>query len=171
MKTTIYIATSANGSISNSRNVPDWLSSEYGTGLMDICNEYRAVIMGRTTYDILAPDFLPFAKDGVIKVLSTQKNLKPANGTVQFTDESPQVIKSSIEKLGYTRAVIIGGTQTMSAFLQAGLVDDIYLVVEPVFFGKGLPLFEEVVFESKLTLLEDKKLNSNTIRLHYEMQK
>ena len=171
MKITIYIATSANGSISNSRNVPDWLSDEYGSGMMEICNRYRAVIMGRTTYDIIAPDYLPFSKDGIIKVMSRQKNLKPANAAVQFTSESPHEIVSDLERLGYLHAVIIGGTQAMSAFLRDGLVNDVYLVVEPVFFGKGLPLFEQVEFECKLDLLKSKKLNSNTIQLHYQVRK
>ena len=171
MKTTIYIATSANGSISNSRNAPDWLSDEYGSGMMEICNRYRAVIMGRTMYDIIAPDYLPFSTDGIMKVMSRQKDLKPANAAVQFTSEPPREIVSSLERHGYSQAVIIGGTQTMSAFFHEGLVDDVYLVVEPVFFGRGLPLFEQVEFESKLNLLEFKKLNSNTILLHYEVRK
>jgi dihydrofolate reductase len=171
MKITIYIATSANGYISNSRNVPDWLSDEYGSGMMEICNRYRAVIMGRTTYDIIAPDYLPFSTDGIMKVMSRQKDLKSANATVHFTSEAPREIVSSFELHGYSQAVIIGGTQTMSAFFQEGLVDDIYLVFEPVFFGRGLPLFEQVEFESKLNLLEFKKLNSNTTLLHYEVRK
>jgi len=171
MKITIYIATSANGSISNSRNVPDWLSDEYGSGMMEICNRYRAVIMGRATYDIIAPDYLPFSTDGIMKVMSRQKDLKAANAAVHFTSEAPREIVSSLELHGYSQAVIIGGTQTMSAFFQEGLVDDIYLVVEPVFFGRGLPLFEQVEFESKLNLLEFKKLNSNTTLLHYEVRK
>jgi len=39
-------------------------------------------------------------------------------------------------------SVIIGGAITMSMFMEAGLVDDIYFVVEPVLFGSGLPLIK-----------------------------
>ena len=59
MKISIYLATSANGMISNSRNVPDWLSQEYGMGFISICQRTKAVIMVKTTYNILALDHLP----------------------------------------------------------------------------------------------------------------
>ncbi|HEX7754664.1 MAG TPA: hypothetical protein VF421_04940, partial [Niabella sp.] len=74
MKISIYIAASANGLISNSRNVPDWLSPEYGTGMMAICREYKAVVMGRVTYDILAPDYLPLTNEGTTVVLTTNED-------------------------------------------------------------------------------------------------
>jgi hypothetical protein len=41
MKISIYIASSANGLISNSRNVPDWLSPEYGQGMYAIATSKR----------------------------------------------------------------------------------------------------------------------------------
>jgi hypothetical protein len=47
MKASIYMAISANGLSSIQRNVPDWLSQEYGKGLMEICQRTKAVIMGR----------------------------------------------------------------------------------------------------------------------------
>jgi hypothetical protein len=49
-------------------------------------------------------------------------------------------------------------------------VNDIYFVVEPVLFGGGLPLFKDVEFERKLDLMEMKKLNANTVQLHYSVQ-
>jgi len=63
MKIIVYVAVSANGMISNSRNVPDWLSPEYGKGMVAICQQYKAVIMGRITYDIIAPDYLPLTDE------------------------------------------------------------------------------------------------------------
>jgi len=76
-----------------------------------------------------------------------------------------------LAKKGHTEAVIIGGTMTMSEFIKAGLVDDIYFVMEPVLFGSGLPLLKNVELESKLNLLDVKKLNGNTVQLHYEITK
>ncbi len=35
MRVAIYIAISANGQISNSRGVPDWLSPEYSSGFFE----------------------------------------------------------------------------------------------------------------------------------------
>jgi len=171
MKISIYIATSANGKISNHRNVPDWLSPEYGQGFASICQKFKAVIMGKTTYNILAPDYLPLQEDGTTVVLTTDEQAKSNDPTVIFTKNSASEIAEMLTKKGHTEAVIIGGTLTMSEFINAGLVSDIYFVVEPVLFGSGLPLIKNVELELKLNLLEVSKLNENTVLLHYQVQK
>jgi dihydrofolate reductase len=171
MKISVYIATSANGLISNSRNVPDWLSAEYGQGMVAICQRFKAVIMGKTTYNIIAPDYLPLKDEGTTIVLTTDESSKSDNPTVIFTKNSPAEIKDTLADKGHTEAVIIGGTMVISQFINAGLVDEIYFIVEPVLFGNGLPLIKNVDGELKLNLLDILKLNDNTVQLHYEIQK
>src|SRR4051812_24672857 len=161
MKISIYIASSANGKISNQRNVPDWLSSEYGQGFVSICQKCKAVIMGKTTYNILAPDYLPLKDEGTTVVLTTDKQARSENSTVVFTKSKASEISEMLAKKGHTEAVIIGGTMTISEFMNAGLVDDIYFVMEPVLFGSGLPLLKNVKLDSKLKLSEVMKLNDN----------
>ncbi|MEZ2440247.1 dihydrofolate reductase family protein [Chitinophaga sp. RCC_12] len=168
MKIIIYLAASANGMISNKRNVPDWLSPEYGEGFMAICQRTQAVIMGKTTYNILAPNYLPI-KEGSLVVLTHDTSATPAQSNVLFTGDSPEKIVAQLDAKGHTEAVIIGGTQIVSAFVEAGLVDEIILVVEPVLFGSGLPLVSGVEFENRLELLDVKKLNNNTVQVHYKL--
>lgn len=79
MKISIYIAISVDGFISNSRNAPDWLSPEYSQGLVSICQKMKAVIMGKTTYNILSPDYLPLQKEGTTVVLTTDEQAKSDN--------------------------------------------------------------------------------------------
>jgi dihydrofolate reductase len=169
MKIIIYLAASANGMISNNRNVPDWLSQEYGQGFMEISQRTQAVIMGKKTYNILAPDYLPLKEGGSLVVLTHDTKATPHQSNVLFTSDSPEKIVAQLAAKGHTEAVIIGGTQTVSAFIKAGLVNEIILVLEPVLFGKGLPLMEEAESEYKLSLLDVKKLNDHTIQLHYEV--
>jgi dihydrofolate reductase len=171
MKISIYIATSANGKISNQRNVPDWLSPEYGQGFASICQKYKAVIMGKTTYNILAPNYLPLQNEGTTVVLTTDTQTRSENPTVIFTKNNPAEIVEMLAKKGHTEAVIIGGTKTMSEFINAALVSDIYFVMEPVLFGSGLPLLDNVELELKLKLLDVTKLNDNTVQIHYAVQK
>ena len=166
----IYIATSANGFISNSRNVPDWLSSAYGQDFFEVCQRTKAVIMGKTTYNILAPDHLPLQDDGISVVLTSKKNIKPANSTVVFTHDNPHEIVAMLEHKGYREAVIIGGTTVVSDFLNAGLVNEIVMVVEPWLFGEeALPLLRDVKTDNSLKLLDCTRLNSDTVKLHYQI--
>lgn len=171
MKISIYIAVSANGLISNSRNAPDWLSSEYGGGFESICQRTKAVIMGKLTYNILAPDYLPLKEAGTTVVLTKDEHLKSNNATVVFTKDKPAEISEMLAAKGHSEAVIIGGAMTMSEFINAGLVDDIYFVMEPVLFGSGLPLLSNVDLELKLNLLDVRKLNGNTLQLHYGIKR
>ncbi|WP_285055605.1 dihydrofolate reductase family protein [Pedobacter ginsengisoli] len=170
MKTIIYLASSANGLISNSRNVPDWLSPEYGQGFMDISQRTQAVIMGKTTYNILAPDYLPLKEGGSLVVLTHDTQTLPAQSNILFTDDSPKEIIEQLTAKGHTEAVIIGGTETISAFVKAGLVNEIIFVMEPVLFGSGLPLLKDIESEYQLSLLEVNKLNDNTVQLHYSIE-
>jgi dihydrofolate reductase len=169
MNITVYLASSANGLISNQANVPDWLSQEYGMGFMEICQRTKAVIMGKTTYDILNPEHLPLKEGGTLLVLTHGTTAKPSQSNVVFTDKPPREIVGLLEGRGHRDAVIIGGTQAVSAFLKAGLVNELSLVVEPVLFGGGLPLLRDVDSDSGLTLLDVRKLNPNTVQLHYRL--
>lgn len=168
MKISVYLATSVNGKISNSRNAPDWLSPEYGLGFMSICQRAKAVIMGKTTYHILAPDHLPLKDEGTLVVLTHDTSLEPPQPNVLFTHEEPSEIRSLLEARGHTEAVIIGGTATVDAFMNARLVDELILVVEPVLFGKGLPMMNEDL-DRRLVLLDVKRLGTNTLQVHYSL--
>jgi dihydrofolate reductase len=170
MKISVYIAVSANGFISNSRNIPDWLSNEYGAGFYSMCQKFKAVIMGKTTYDILAPDYLPLKTEGTTVVLTTNKQATSNNPTVIFSQSKPSEIVQMLTDKGHTEAVLIGGAAAISEFARPGLVDDIYFVIEPALFGTGLPLLKDVQIDFKLKLLEVTKLNDNTVQLHYEVQ-
>jgi dihydrofolate reductase len=171
MKISIYLAASANGLISNNRNVPDWLSQEYGQGFYEICQQKNAVIMGKLTYNILAPDYLPLKNEGTMVVLTHDTTTRPSQSNVIFTDKSPNEIVALLEARGHAEAVIIGGTITVSEFINAGLVDDLYLVIEPVLFGGGLPMLKDVDLEYTMTLSDVKKLSENTVQLHYHLKK
>lgn len=170
MKISLYIAVSTNGFISNRRNVADWLSADYGQGLYAICQQYQAVIMGRTTYNILAPDYLPLTSEGTTVVLTTDKQANSDNPTVVFTQNKALEITQMLMDKGHDQAVIIGGAMAISEFVKAGLVSDIYFVMEPVLFGDGLCLLKGIDLDFKLSLSEVTKLNQNTVQLHYQIQ-
>jgi dihydrofolate reductase len=49
---------------------------------------------------------------------------------------------------------IAGGAQVIRAYLNSGLVDELHLVVSPVFFGRGVRLFDEDATKVSLTPLQ-----------------
>src|SRR5690349_18157297 len=112
MKISIYLAASVNGMISNKKGIPDWLSQEYGQGFFSMCEEKKAVIMGKTTYNILAPDNLPLKTGGTMAVLTHHS--EPSQPNVIFSHGNSDDIVELLQARGHNEAVIIGGALTVS---------------------------------------------------------
>lgn len=72
---------------------------------------------------------------------------------------------------GCESAALIGGQKTVSQFMQQNLVDEIFFDIEPLLFGSGMPIFKDVDFELSLELIDTRKLNDNTVQLHYKVVK
>jgi dihydrofolate reductase len=125
--------------------------------------------MGKTTYNILAPDYLPLKDEGILVVLTHDTKAVPPFSNIVFTDGSPAEIVRLLEEKGYGEAVIIGGTATVSAFMKAKLVNELILVVEPRVFGAGLPLLKDVDEEFTLQLSGVQQLNTDTVQLQYQI--
>lgn len=80
----------------------------------------------------------------------------------------PQEICANLEARGIHKAALLGGPATNLQFLRAGLVDEIFLTVEPVTLGRGIRFLNEPL-ESRWTLADSQVLNERgTIVLHYK---
>jgi dihydrofolate reductase len=108
---------------------------------------------------------LPLKDEGSLIVLTHDASMRSPRANVIFTDQQPREIVSLLEARGHSEAVIIGGTATVDAFMKTGLVDEVLRVVEPVLFGKGLPLLTEDL-ERRLTLVDVARVNQ-MVWLHY----
>src|SRR5207249_8891828 len=92
-------------------------------------------------------------------------------GTVEFTDQPPQRIVADLEARGYTEAVLGGGSQVNSLFLQSDLVDEIWLTIEPVVFGVGVDLLHGVQFDVRARLIHMERLNdTGSVHLRYSLR-
>ena len=80
----------------------------------------------------------------------------------------PQEICAKLEARGIHKAALLGGPATNLQFLRAGLVDEIFLTVEPVTIGRGIHFLNEPL-ESRWILADSQVLNERgTIVLHYK---
>jgi dihydrofolate reductase len=91
-------------------------------------------------------------------------------GVVEYTDKSPQEIVADLEARGYSEAVMAGGAVANALYLKAGLVDEIWLTVEPLIFGTGIDLFKGVEFDVRAQLVSVEQLNEGgTLHLKYDL--
>jgi len=71
-----------------------------------------------------------------------------------------------LEKSGHEELAICGGSSIYSQFMKSGVVETMYLTLEPMAFGKGVPLFGEPL-NTKLTLKKLVNLSEQTLLLEY----
>ena len=171
MKITLYIATSINGYIAKPDDNTDWLSEEDNAGFEQKCSEYGNVVLGRRSFETLKED-VPFPFFGVTSVVMTHQKIQNVWGDKAiFTDASPEEIVAMLQDKGFENILVGGGGQVNAAFLKAGLIDEIYVDIEPVLFGKGIKLAADEEFDYKLELVDTKKLNASTVQVHYKVLK
>jgi riboflavin-specific deaminase-like protein len=93
---------------------------------------------GRTPRDARA-----LADDGARRVVITRPGatapegvehvaLSPEDGTIP-----PAAILGALGALGFSRILVEGGARTISAFMDAGLVDRLHVLVAPLILGSG----------------------------------
>lgn len=168
MKVILYMAISINGMISKSDDDTSWISKEEWNSYSLAVRTAGCLIVGRRTYHILTeqPEFADF--NDVKLVVVSRKN---------FATLSPNhlIAHSPKEALGFLRnfkgVVVAGGGILNSSFLAENLVDEIYLDIEPIILGEGIPVFKGKNFKRKLKFLGQKKIANNEIQLHYRVKK
>ena len=67
--------------------------------------------------------------------------------------------------------VIFGSGDLSADFIQANLIDQFQLVVNPILLGSGTPLFKQLPVPVKLKLLATRTFGNGNVFLTYELIK
>ncbi len=164
MKISLIAAVSADGKIAErtDQSSMDWTSKEDKQFFIEKTKEVGTLVMGRKTFATINKGL----KGRRIIVLTRDPSKELPIPGVEFTSEEPAVLVRRLEGEGVAELVLGGGASVYGQFLNAGLVTEVYLTVEPFLFGGGVTLaqgFDRVA----LRLESVKQLNSQTILLHY----
>ena len=161
----IIAAQSLDGHISplSHTNSMSWTSGADKEFFKKRTKEAGVVIMGRTTFETIGKA-LPDRKTIVYTLTPLT-----AEG-VETTALSPQELLTQLEQEGYTEVAICGGASIYSLFLNSGLVSKLYITLEPIMFGEGIPLFKDIP-ETKLSLVSSTPLDQNALLLEYQIIK
>ena len=163
MKTFIIAAITADGFIGkNSTHLADWTSKEDKQFFIKMTKRAGVVIMGQNTYETIGKP-LP----GRLNIIYSHD--KEYEG-VEVTQKDPRELLEDLENRGYKEAAIGGGATIYTMFMEQGLVDKLYLSIEPVLFGKGIALFNKEL-DAKLALISFKQLGEQTVLLEYSVIK
>ncbi len=164
MKIIIIAALTADGFIGRSTThlATDWTSQEDKRHFVRLSKEVKHMVMGLNTYKTIGKG-LP----GRFTYVYSDVPIDDPNA-VRVTD-APSELAKRLQAEGVETLLICGGATIYNMFMQAGIVDELYLTYEPVAFGQGLSLFKGAL-DTKLKLLEVEH-EANSIFAHYRIQK
>ncbi|EDK72444.1 bifunctional deaminase-reductase domain protein [candidate division TM7 genomosp. GTL1] len=166
MKVFLIVATTADGMIGRSTgHLADWTSPEDKKLFVRLTKEAGVMVMGARTFETIGR-----ALPGRRTIVYTSKPESITVEGVEATNESPTELVARLKNEGASGVAICGGASIYQLFMESGLVDEVYLTLEPLLFGTGVPLFSGQL-EVALQLVSLKKLNENTVLLHYKVKK
>jgi dihydrofolate reductase len=155
-------AATIDGKIAHDSDHPsEWTSPEDKKFLHDILETAEVIVIGNNTYKT-AREF--FAKYNCIVLYTRSERV---NDRLRYCDPQQEDIRGLLAS--YQTVAVLGGTQTYTYFLEQNLLDEIYLTIEPLVFGRGLTLFESSRNTAMHFTLEScKQLNEKgSLLLHY----
>jgi len=176
MKLIIVVATSRDGFITKGEdpNPSSWTSVEDHNFYKEMKSKHKLLVFGKNTYGAAnkAPN-----PDHTIVVLTRSPEQyadKSVPGILEFISATPQEFVEKYQD-NYKTCLILGGSYVYTTFLEAGLIDEMYITVEPQTHKSGIPFIgggkkiEEIV---DLPKPEITKLNdTGTVLKHYVLKK
>ena len=165
MKVSLIAALTADGLIGRTADhLADWTGPEDKKLFVRVTKEAGAMVFGSKTFATFGR-----ALPGRRNIVLTSKPKQITATDVETTAETPQALVQRLAKEGVNGLAVCGGASIYTQFMQARVVDEIYLTISPVLFGTGVPLFTADL-DVRLSLLEAKNLNAHTILLHYAVK-
>ncbi|MFM9858607.1 dihydrofolate reductase family protein [Pseudoxanthobacter sp. M-2] len=178
---------SLDGRIAGTDGLADWVTSwsdDYG-----LTDEIDACVLGGGMYPGYEGYWSAVRAEPEAPTWATGKPPTPAElAWARVTEETPHYVLSttmtegawpatrflrSLDELAALKAqpgkaiYLVGGARTVAACLDAGLVDELRLIVYPLVAGPGLGLFETVGTRRGLALREVEALGDGRVRVVY----
>ena len=177
IKCSVFIAASVDGFIARSDGDIEWLHQPaYETAELNGVTYERfiatvdALVMGRKTLEkILSFPEWPYEGTPVI-ALSHQPLQIPAHleGKVELMAGDVTSLVATLAERGMKHLYIDGG-QTIQAFLDAGLVNELIITRIPVLLGQGIPLFSQIGRELELRHIGTHESDNGFVQSRYQV--
>lgn len=172
MNVTLAMVSSLDGRITNGRSLgtAEWASPEDQQFFKDLVASHDCVVMGSETYAAAREHMRPNPDKPRFILTHHPERFGADNQTpgLEFMAAEPKEVIARAAAMACHNMLLAGGADINSQFLDAGLVNEAYVTIEPLLFGVGLPLTQALSNAVHLRLLEQRQLNDRgTLLLHY----
>jgi dihydrofolate reductase len=162
MNVYLIAAVSADGYIARdpSQISTSWTSTEDKKFFSERTKQSGVVVMGKRTFETIGK-----ALPGRRTIVYSET---PITG-IETTTLPPRELVEKLESESVRELAVCGGASVYTMFAEAGLLDTIYLTIEPILFGSGICLFTKPL-DLSLELVSVKNLSPQTLFLEYHVR-
>ncbi|HJT59829.1 MAG TPA: dihydrofolate reductase family protein [Ktedonobacteraceae bacterium] len=155
------------------------VDEEFNDFAIQQLDELDMLLFGRVTYEGMASFWpTPFAKENdpiVAEKMNTTSKIVVSKTLAQADWQNTRLVKENVaaeiaqlkQQPGKDIA-IFGSSDLAVSLLQAGLLDEVRVIINPVILGNGKPLFKGLDEPLKLKLLKTHQFQSGNVLLYYQ---
>lgn len=180
-KVVLGLGVSLDNYIARKDGAVDWLSMDWDYDWTAFFAGVDVVLMGRKSWDV-ALGMSPKKKSksnpyGGMETYVFSNTLKKSGvAGVEIVSGNLKGFIENLKAKDGKNIWLSGGGELAKSFLDADLVDEIYLGVTPILLGSGIPLFPELIREVPLrfvscNICKHKKEDNAMLELVYEVKK
>jgi dihydrofolate reductase len=133
------------------------------------------LLFGRATYEHMAnywptapADEIADKMNNLPKIVFSRTLQKAAWNNSRLAKKNPPEEVSKLKKQAGEDIVVLGSATVASSLLQAGLVDEYRVILQPVLIGRGNSLFKDVTERMHLKLISARTFGSGVALLSYQ---
>jgi len=164
----LSVATSLDSYIARTDGAYDWIRMDQDYGFKEFFETVDTVLIGRKMHDLMVQRGIPSFK-GIRNYVFSHTHLPGPDGDFIYVSENKKEFLHKLRSEPGKDIWLAGGGELVGAFLQAGLVDQVALGVQPVLLGEGIPLFPCNFPQTNLRLHEAKAYPSGVVMLTYDV--
>lgn len=168
MKIVLDLALSSDGYIAKKDGDSSWVSERTEDLFKQRIREAGCLVVGKKTFDQYRDVIYPV--EGAINIVLTRKSHLEHTAGVIYVSAPEEAIKVAKE-YKCDGILIAGGSAVSKAFLEKGLIDEIYLSIHPITLGEGMRPFADMETPSNLTVLDTQDLGDGIRQNHYRIER
>jgi len=175
---------SIDGFVSGPNGEMDWVTWDWDEALnhyvTDLTGPVDTIILGRK----LAEGFIPYwtselekgaaGEDGAEKMVNTDKIVFTRTLETSAWDRTELAKGNLVDEIRNLKEleggdiIVYGGANFVSSLIKERLIDTLYLFVNPVAIGNGLPIFRDLESNQNMTLSESRVFPCGIVVLCYQ---
>ena len=160
----------------------DWLiwSDEVTELMNEFWPRFDTIVMGRKTYDVAMASG-PASKVGDefenpyggLKTYIFSRTLTPGplGGGAEIVADDPGEFVQKLKEQEGKDICVMGGGLLGQSLLEAGVIDEIGLNIQPILLGSGVPLFYKISRQIDLELVECRALKTGCVYVLYRVKR